>query len=110
MRELREQRREKYLIEFNSSSAYPQYKQKLKKAIFRLALEKYSKEVDHHGLPTKLQKEKFKAELYTFIKEQMSHFQEVFLDKAMRPNSTTPAHNDLLISYKIEQESRNRRL
>ena len=69
MRELGEQRREKFLIEFNSSQRYQQLRQKLKKAIFRLAVEKYNKEVDHRGLPNKLQKEKFKAQLYTFLQE-----------------------------------------
>lgn len=50
-REVREQRKEKFLIEFNSSERYVQLRQKLKKAIFRLAVEKYNKEVDHLGLP-----------------------------------------------------------
>ena len=53
MKELREQRREKFLIEFNSSQTFSHYRQKLKKAIFRLAVEKYNKQVDHKGLPTK---------------------------------------------------------
>jgi len=75
-RELREQRKEKFLIEFNSSLKYQHLRQKLKKAIFRLAIEKYNKEVDFNGLPTKHSKEKFKAELYTFLQEQM----KIFLD------------------------------
>ena len=66
-RELRETRKEKFLIEFNSSSRYMTLRQKLKKAIFRLAVEKYNKEIDHQGLETKTQKEQFKAELYTFL-------------------------------------------
>ena len=53
MKELREQRREKFLIEFNSSQTFSHYRQKLMKAIFRLAVEKYNKQVDHKGLPTK---------------------------------------------------------
>jgi hypothetical protein len=43
VREVREQRREKFLIEFNSSQLYVSLRQKLKKAIFRLAVEKYNK-------------------------------------------------------------------
>lgn len=68
-REQREQKREKFLIEFNSSQLYSSLRQKLKKAIFRLAVEKYNKQVDHKGLQSKQQKEQFKAELYTFLQE-----------------------------------------
>lgn len=99
MREIREQRREKFLIEFNSSQLYVSLRQKLKKAIFRLAVEKYNKQVDHKGLSTKQQKEKFKAELYTFLQEQM----KVFLNQAMdmhiensQYNQGNPMHNDLI--------------
>ena len=73
-REVREGRKEKFLIEFNSSQRYMLLRQKLKKAIFRLAVEKFNKEVDHNGLQTKIQKEKFKSELYTFLQEQMKIF------------------------------------
>jgi len=66
-RELRETRKEKFLIEFNSSQRFKELRQKLKKSIFRLAVEKYNKEVDHLGLPQKQQKEKFKSELYSFL-------------------------------------------
>jgi hypothetical protein len=44
-----------------------------------LAVEKFNKEVDHKGLHTKQMKEKFKAELYTFLQEQMT----LFLEKAV---------------------------
>ena len=66
-RELREARREKFLIHFNSSQMYTFQRQRLKKAIFRLAVEKYNKEVDHSGLRNDISKEKFKAELYTYL-------------------------------------------
>ena len=103
-RELREQKREKFLIEFNSSQLYSSLRQKLKKAIFRLAVEKYNKQVDHKGLVTKQQKEQFKAELYTFLQEQM----KVFLNEAMdqhidENNSKTQMHNDLIISYQLSK-------
>lgn len=52
-RELREQRREKFLIWFNESSYYQDIRSQMKKAIFRLAVEKYNKKVDHLGLPLK---------------------------------------------------------
>ncbi len=52
---------------------------KMKKAIYRLAVEKYNKKVDHNGLQNKQQKEQFKAELYAYLQEQM----KVFLNKAV---------------------------
>jgi hypothetical protein len=95
------------LIEFNSSQLYSSLRQKLKKAIFRLAVEKYNKQVDHKGLPSKQQKEKFKAELYTFLQEQM----KVFLNQAMdmhiensQYNQGTPMHNDLIMSHKGKEQ------
>ena len=49
----REQRREKFLVEFNNSEMYDLLRQKLKRAIYRLAVEKFNKQVDHNGLSTK---------------------------------------------------------
>ena len=63
----REDRKEKFLIDFNSTQCFAQLRQKLKKSIFRLAVEKYNKEVDYKGLQKQHQKEQFKAELYTFL-------------------------------------------
>lgn len=82
MKEMREQRRERFLIEFNSSNSYYHLRQKLKRAIFRLAVEKYNKKVDHKGLQTKVQKEQFKADLYTFLQEQMKVFLNQAFDRA----------------------------
>jgi len=75
-------------------------RQKLKKAIFRLAVEKYNKTVDYKGLTTKLQKEKFKAELYTFLQEQMKFFLNMAFEHYYSKN-TGLIHNDLAISHKI---------
>ena len=104
-REIRNQRLEKYLIEFNSSQLYAQFRQKLKKAVFRLAVEKYNKEVDHLGLTSKRDKEIFKAELYTFIQEQMKLFQHKYLEQALRAAATPQPHADLV---KIHEEDRRR--
>lgn len=95
------------MIEFNSSQLYTHLRQKLKKAIFRLAVEKYNKQVDHKGLHNKALKEQFKAELYTFLAEQM----KVFLNQAMDlkinsvdSNGAASMHNDLVMSHKITLE------
>ena len=102
MREMREQRREKFLIEFNSSNNYCVLRQKLKRAIFRLAVEKYNKKVDHKGLTTKLQKEQFKADLYTFLQEQMKVFLNQAIDSLATPG--TQMHNDLIMSHRGKNE------
>lgn len=66
----------------------------MKKAIFRLAVEKYNKKVDHLGLPLKQQKEQFKAELYTFLQEQMKIILDVAIDNQIKKNPNM--HNDLV--------------
>ena len=93
-RELREQRREKFLIYLNESSYNAEIRSKLKKAIYRLAVEKYNKQVDHQGLSTKQQKEQFKAELYTFLQEQMKIFLNQAVDVCIDQNPNM--HNDLV--------------
>lgn len=49
LREIREQRKEKFLQEFNNSQRYAQLKDRLKKAIIRIATEKYVKTVGISG-------------------------------------------------------------
>ena len=107
-REHREQRKEKFLIEFNSSQRYVQLKQKLKKAIFRLAVEKYNKEVDHEGLKSKFKKEQFKAELYTFMQEQM----KVFLNQAVDFVNTKSGamHQDLKLDHQISKDEARKKI
>lgn len=91
---MREQRREKFLIYLNESSYNAEIRSKLKKAIYRLAVEKYNKQVDHQGLSTKQQKEQFKAELYTFLQEQMKIFLNQAVDVCIDQNPNM--HNDLV--------------
>jgi len=102
MKEMREQRRERFLIEFNSSNSYYHLRQKLKRAIFRLAVEKYNKKVDHKGLSTKVQKEQFKADLYTFLQEQMKVFLNQAFDRAA--SQTNKMHDDLTLGHKGKME------
>ncbi len=111
LRDQREARREKFLVEFNSSQVYSNLRLKLKKAIFRLAVEKYNKQVDHRGLTTKQQKEQFKAELYSFLQEQM----KVFLNKAIErviensQNFEIKMHQDLVLSHKMASDQQKKK-
>jgi hypothetical protein len=50
MREVRETRKEKFLMEFNTSSKYLVLRDRLKKAVFRLVVEKFKKTVSPKGL------------------------------------------------------------
>ena len=59
-----------------------------------MAVEKYNKQVDHQGLQTKQQKEQFKAELYTFLQEQMKIFLNQAVDVCIDQNPNM--HNDLV--------------
>lgn len=65
LREQREVRKEQFLTQFNNSPKYQSLRDRLKKVLVRLAVEKYKKTVG------KIDKEKFKAELYCFVAEQM---------------------------------------
>ena len=87
---------------------YTFQRQRLKKAIFRLAVEKYNKEVDHRGLPTKQQKEQFKAELYTYLQEQMKYFLTQAFDYAQKNNLNI--HNDLNVTHKLDLEFKKQKL
>jgi hypothetical protein len=49
-REMREQRKDKFLTEFNSSPRCALLKAKLKKAVLRVAVEKYHKTAPSSGL------------------------------------------------------------
>jgi len=70
MRDVREQKKEKFLVEFNTSGKYHALRDKLKKAVFRLAVEKYKKTVGPEGFKG-ADRAKFKAELYTYLNEQL---------------------------------------
>ena len=58
------------MIEFNSHAKFLVLREKLKKAIFRLVIEKYKKTVGPKGLSTD-ERDKFKAEIYTYLNEQI---------------------------------------
>lgn len=103
--EVREEKRERFLIEFNNSNSYYHLRQKLKRAIFRLAVEKYNKKVDHNGLQTKVMKEQFKADLYTFLSEQMKVFLNQAFERATNmPHPHPPMHSDLVLGHKRKND------
>mgnify|MGYP001175528953 CR=1 FL=1 len=68
MREQREVRKVRFIQTFNQSPSYQKLRERLKKALFRVAIEKYKKKVSNNGLQ-KEDREKFKAEMYTYIRE-----------------------------------------
>jgi hypothetical protein len=70
LREKREVRKEKFLQEFNQSPKYKELRDRLKKTIIRLAVEKHQRTVGSQP-QTPPQRDKFKADLYTFLAEQM---------------------------------------
>ncbi|CDW74115.1 tetratricopeptide repeat protein [Stylonychia lemnae] len=69
-REMREQRKEKFLIEFNVGSKYSVLREKLKKSVLRFVVEKYKREIGNKNL-TQEERAKFKANLYVYVNELM---------------------------------------
>lgn len=49
-REAREKKKEKFIIEFSKSAKYRLLRDRLKKAVMRLAVEKFKKEVSSQGM------------------------------------------------------------
>lgn len=68
---MREQRKEKFLQEFNSSPKYLVLRDKLKKAVLRFVVEKYKREIGNKPL-NKEEREKFKSNLYVYLNELMT--------------------------------------
>lgn len=67
---MREQRKEKFLIEFNTGSKYLVLREKLKKSVLRFVVEKYRREVGSKNL-TQDERAVFKAGLYVYLNEMM---------------------------------------
>ena len=101
-REQREQRKDKFLSEFNQSPRCVLLKAKLKKAVLRIAVEKYHKTVPSTGL-TQAQKDKFKADLYCFLTEQM----RAALDLVFKYNATN-LHPDIAQAREVASEDKRR--
>lgn len=66
-----ESRRERFLAEFTQSNKYVQIRSRLQEAIFRLAVEKFKRQVGAGKPLTPEMKSKFKAELYIFLQKKL---------------------------------------
>jgi len=60
LRDVRDKKKEKFIIEFNKSVKYRQLRDRLRKAVMRLAVEKFKKTVGSNGV-TSQQRDAFKA-------------------------------------------------
>ena len=68
MNQLRETRKEKFLYEFNAQGKYEVMKSRLRKSILRIVQDKYRKTVGVNPL-SKEERERFLAELHTYLKQ-----------------------------------------
>ncbi len=71
LREQREQRKQQFLNDFNTTARCKMLKDKLKKSLLRLAVDKYHKTVSSSQTFSQAQRDSFKADLYCFLTEQM---------------------------------------
>jgi hypothetical protein len=101
VREQREQRKEKFLTEFNTSPRYTMLRDKLKKSVIRLAVEKHQKTVGSQP-QTPQQRDKFKADLYCFLVEQM----KVALDLIFKHNATQLNPDIVQVREQVQEEKR----
>jgi hypothetical protein len=101
VREQREQRKEKFLTEFNTSPRYTMLRDKLKKSVIRLAVEKHQKTVGTQP-QTPQQRDKFKADLYCFLVEQM----KVALDLIFKHNATQLNPDIVQVREQVQEEKR----
>ena len=86
-REARDRKKERFIIEFNKSAKYRLVRDRLKKAILRLAVEKYKKTAGPKGMSPD-ERNAFKAQLYTYLSEQL----KITIEKAVdRQSDTLPA-------------------
>ena len=69
LREMREQKKEKFLQEFGSSPRFLLIRERFKKAVLLFAVEKFKKEAQSL---TPVERAKFKAGLYVYLNEQMN--------------------------------------
>lgn len=79
-----ERRRERFLTEFTQSNKFKELRNRLKQAIFRIAVEKYKKEVSANHQLSAEDRTKFKANLYILLQQVMQYA----LKKAMTNGRT----------------------
>jgi hypothetical protein len=66
-----ETRRERFLAEFTQSHKYVSIRTNLQEAIFRLAVEKFKRQIGTKKALTQQDKSKFKSELYIFLQKKL---------------------------------------
>jgi hypothetical protein len=80
-----ERRRERFLADFTQSNKFKELRNRLKMAIFRIAVEKYKKEVSAQSPLGLEERTKFKANLYILLQQVMQYT----LKKAMTNGATS---------------------
>eukprot|EP00347_Sterkiella_histriomuscorum_P008804 403343688 len=99
-KEMREQRKEKFLQEFNTSAKYFVLRDKLKKAVLRFVVEKYKREQGNKIL-TQDEREKFKAELYVYLNEMMVTTVQQAID-----STKDTLHTDIWMQQNVIRDER----
>ena len=89
-----EKRRDKFLTDFTQSAKYADLRDRLKQAIYRLAVEKFKKQMGPNPL-TKEERDKFKASLYIFLQKKMKDS----LNEAMEKGRGNLIHLDIQKQY-----------
>lgn len=82
------------MTEFTQNSKYQELRNRLKQAIYRLAVEKYKKQMGPEPL-TKEERDKFKASLYIFLQKKLKDS----LAEAMDRSKTESIHPDISRQY-----------
>ncbi len=97
---LRQKKKEEFVEELNRSGKYFALKERLKKAVVRVASEKYKKQAalgDEH----KLSKDEFYSELYVYLLEQMHLAVDTIVKKEGKA-----IHDDIVASKEIVQREK----
>ena len=93
----REDRKDKFLYEFNTSGRYHMLKEKLKKTVIRIVREKHSKSGTVHGV-TKDERDHIYSQLYTYLVEQM----HLTIDTMVK-EKRDQLHEDVVASKELAQ-------
>jgi len=100
-RDIREQRKEKFLYDFNTTGKYNILKEKMKKSIMKIVRDKFQKTGSLTGV-TADSKDQFYSELYTFLNEQMRQtLNDLIQEKKDELNE------DLVVSMKQANKERD---
>jgi tetratricopeptide (TPR) repeat protein len=101
-KEVRDQRKEKFLYDFNMSGKYNVLKEKMKKCVMKLVRDKFQKTGSLTGV-TLDARDQFYSELYVFLIEQM---RQTLTD--LIKNKKDEMHEDLVVSQEQYQKERDK--